>query len=138
MKKIYLLLLFVSIFLVGCKQEKIKAITDINQFDKIINEEGVLLYDIRTNDICALGHIPYFLCMGGETKNLEEIAQNIMIVYPSHNKKIVIIGDDSDVLEVFNILVENGYKKLYYFVGGYEKYALEKGDSFVPAVGCDC
>lgn len=133
-KKIILLLLLMFIcILFACENEKITKVSDINEFDKLINSEGVLLYDIRKKEECEKGHIPYFMCMGLE----DDLVENIKLLY-STKKTIVFIGSESDILLVFNELEKNGYKNIYYFEGGYENYAKLKGDDFVPAVGCDC
>ncbi len=145
-KKILLiiLLLFIS-FLGACQKATITKVSDVNEFDKLIQSENTLLYDIRTKDECSLAHIPYFMCMGKDIKmtkeELLEVASNISLVYSKKSdlKKIIIfIGSEEDILLVFNELKANGYKNLYYFEGGYEGYATKKGDSFVPATGCDC
>ena len=142
MKKILvLLLIFASLFLVSCEKEiEINAIDNVNEFDELIKEEGVLLYDIRIISICEVGHIPYFMCMGPEeeSEGYNSIASNIAIIYPDLNKKIVLVGEDDIVLRVLNTLKEKGYKNLYYYVGGYDKYASDKGEDFEPSVGCDC
>lgn len=136
-----ILLLMVSAVLVSCGKEiKINAINDVNEFDNLITEEGVLLYDIRLSSVCEEGHIPYFMCMGPaiENEGYDSIASNIATIYPDLNKKIVLIGEDDIVIDVLNELKEKGYKNLYYYVGGYNKYANDKGPDFVPSVGCDC
>lgn len=135
-KKVFLsLLLLVICFIYACNKESIIKVSDVNEFDRLINLEGVLLYDIRSKEDCEEGHIPYFMCMGQD--DLLEIAENIKILY-SKNKTIIFIGEEEDILVVFNELKKDGYKKLYYFDGGYENYANLKGKDFIPAIGCDC
>ena len=140
MKKGLLLILLSLFLLCGCREKGINAISDVDKFDKLIETEGALLYDIRLTSVCEEGHIPYFMCMGPseESEGYLKIADNIEIIYPDKNKLIVFVGEDEKVLEVLNVLKEKGYKNLNYYVGGYEKYASDKGPNFVPSVGCDC
>lgn len=140
MKKGIFLLILSFVLLCSCKYKEINAINNVNDFDEIIATEGALLYDIRLSNVCEEGHIPYFMCMGpdDESEDYLKIADNISIIYSDKNKIIVLIGEDEKVIEILNILKEKGYKNLYYYVGGYEKYASDKGPSFVPSVGCDC
>ena len=96
-----LLLILLSIFLLcGCREKGINAISDVDKFDKLIETEGALLYDIRLTSACEEGHIPYFMCMGPseESEGYLKIADNIEIIYPDKNKLIVFVGEDEKVL----------------------------------------
>lgn len=140
-RKIILSFLLLIICLIcACEKQGITKVSDINEFDNLINSSGVLLYDIRIKEECEEAHIPYFMCMGSEEKDekhLEQLIENINMLYEK-NKIIVFIGEEEDILFVFKELEEDGYKKLYYFDGGYENYANLKGKDFIPATGCDC
>lgn len=139
-KVILSFLLLIICFICACDKNGITKVSDVNEFDNLINKEGVLLYDIRIKEECEAAHIPYFMCMGSEKKDekhLEELIQNIEILY-GKNKIIIFIGEEEDILFVFKELEKDGYKKLYYFDGGYETYANLKGKDFIPATGCDC
>lgn len=144
-KIISFLLIFLMIFVVGCHKDKnveINKIIDIVEFDELINEKGVLKYDIRSTAVCEEGHIPSFMCMGSnnvDNKKLDEIIKNIKLLYSDKDKKIVIIDEDNvNSLYILNALKEDGYKQLFYFDGGYNSYKEKKGPSFVPEVGCNC
>lgn len=129
MKKIIMVLLL-ACMLVLTSCAKIVGLTDVNEFDKIALD--AVKYDIRPISTYEEGHIPNFMGMGDS-----DSSEIIMDLYEK-SQTIVVIGDDEDVLELFAKLKKAGYKKLYYFVGGYEAYMNAKGESFVPETGCGC
>lgn len=135
MKKISLIIiaLLISFMMISCKNKPIK-VSDFNEFENLF--EGSIKYDIRTESECEDGHIKGFVCMGDKTA--EELANNIDIVSKDNNQKIILIGDEQEVLKVFDILSKKGHKNMYYFDGGYQQYASLKGEDYSPETGCGC
>lgn len=135
MKKVILLLLicFVCVFVISCNEEPTK-IDDVSLFEELF--DGAIKYDIRTEKECEDGHIPGFMCMG--EKDRDTLIKNIDLVALNKEQKIILIGNEEDVLYILNKLSKKGYKYLYYFAGSYDGYATKKGESFIPETGCGC
>ena len=135
MKKIGLVivLLFISFVLVSCKAKPVK-ISDVVEFEKLF--EGAIKYDIRSEEECEEGHIKGFVCMG--EKDNDTLIHNIDLVSIDNNQTIILIGNEEQVLLIFEGLSKKGHKNMYYFDGGYESYASLKGEGYVPETGCGC
>ena len=135
MKKIIfrLLICTFSLFIVSCKANPNK-ISDANEFDLLFS--GAIKYDIRSEEECENGHIPSFMCMGALDK--DEVIHNIDLVSLDKKQNIILIGNEEDILYIFQKLAKKGFKNMYYFDGGYTGYVNAKGESFNPETGCGC
>ena len=135
MKKIiFILLIFTfSLFIVSCKANPNK-ISDANEFDLLFS--GAIKYDIRSEEECENGHIPSFMCMGALDK--DEVIHNIDLVSLDKKQNIILIGNEEDILYIFQKLAKKGFKNMYYFEGGYDGYVNAKGEGFNPETGCGC
>lgn len=135
MKRIIFLLIlsFFTICLISCRSKPIE-ISDVNEFEELFN--GAIKYDIRSEKECEDGHIPGFMCMG--ENDLDTIIKNIDLVSFNNEQKIILIGNEEDVLYVFNGLSKLKHKNMYYFKGGYLEYTSKKGDDYKAETGCGC
>lgn len=102
-----------------------------------------IAYDMRSLELCEAGHIQGFICVdyGSSMSPTEQVIHNITNKYSQYKKTdlIILIGDDtSDSQEVAKTLAKKGFREVYYFIGGYDEYVRQKGEDFVPEVGCGC
>lgn len=139
MKK-HLLVIILVIFLVGCSKTS-HEIIDATAFDEIVNR-AVVKYDLRSYEECEAGHIPGFICVGvNDSDPIEQAIYNITNKYSDYKKSDIIVliaSNQGDAKLAASSIAKKGFKKVYYFSGGYSEYVRQKGDEFVPEVGCDC
>ena len=135
MKKLGLIivLLFISFVLISCKAKPVE-ISDVDEFEKLF--DGAIKYDIRSEAACEEGHIKGFVCMGG--KENDTLIHNIDLVTKNRDQAIILIGDEEQILYIFEGLSKKGHKNMYYFDGGYESYVASKGEGYIPETGCGC
>ena len=135
MKKIGLLILLIviSCSLISCRAKPNK-ISDVDEFEKLFN--GAIKYDVREDNDCEDGHIKGFVCMG--SKENDTLIKNIDLVSIDNDQVIILIGEEEQVLYIFEGLSKLGHKNMYYFDGGYQGYVAAKGEDYQPETGCGC
>lgn len=140
MKK--LLILIFLIFLSGCGYQP-HGITNYQDLDEILEKRAIgkydeaIVYDLRDGE-CFNGHIPGFTCIFYQTGlTIDDVYNNIKKVYSKQALVIFICEDGMTSKTLANKLSKDGYKKVYYFEGGYLGYTNQK-ENFTPEVGCDC
>ena len=134
MKRIAILVIILCSFILISCNTKPNKINNAEEFEKLF--EGAIKYDVRSDTDCENGHIKGFVCMGENSD--EELVKNISLVSYNKDQIIILIGDEERVLTVFKALGKKGFKNLYYFDGGFEAYASQKGESYEPETGCGC
>lgn len=148
MKKISFLIctLFMLFTLVSCRKQIYKSY-DIGEEELFINEiykciddnkNNYCLIDVRDlNNEYGLGHFRGFINYDINKGSADEFVYKISSMY-SKDKIIFMIDSDGSVVEILQqALKEEGYKKIYIYLGGYQKL-LEKNDSdFVVVTGID-
>lgn len=140
MKKILLICIFVFL-LNGCSR-KANSVTEAEKLDELMLEK-VVAYDMRSLELCEAGHIKGFICVdyGSSMDPKEQVIYNITNKYSQYKKRdlILLIGQNTDeALEVAQQLSKKGFRKVYYFIGGYDEYVKQKGEEYIPEVGCGC
>ena len=135
MKKLGLIiiLIVISCALISCRAKPVK-VSDVTEFEKLFS--GAIKYDIRDDASCEEGHIKGFVCMGSTEK--DTLIKNIDLVSLDDNQIVILIGEEEQVLYIFERLSKLGHKNMYYFDGGYQGYVAAKGEGFVPETGCGC
>lgn len=138
-----LLVIVLLILLTSCTSSP-KAINDYVKLDAMLEKRAqgeyqeVVVYDLRDGKICFNGHIKGFTCIFYQTDlSLDDVYNNINIVYSKKAVIILICEDGSKSLSLAQRLVNDGYHKVYYFAGGYQEY-LNQNPNIIPEVGCDC
>lgn len=141
MKKI--LIIPILIFLIGCSRTP-HAINNYQDLDTMLTKRSqgeyseVVVYDLRDGGTCYDGHIKGFTCIFYQNHfTIDDIYQNINIVYSKKAIIILICEDGTKSLTLATRLTQNGYHKVYYFVGGYQEYQ-NQNPNYVPEIGCDC
>lgn len=140
MKKIIFVLL-IFLLLGGCKA-KVRAISSYQKWDELNDsrkhEVSSLAYDLRPQEACLAGHLPQFNCIFYNRElSLEKVKENIKIVYEKDTLILLMCEDGSISEELASSLVKEGYSRVYYFTGGYNKYCLDNKE-FIPETGCNC
>ena len=135
MKRItlFIILLVISCALISCRAKPNK-INDVEEFETLFS--GAIKYDVRDDSECEDGHIKGFVCMG--SKESDTIIKNIDLVAIDDNQAIILIGEEEQVLYIFEGLSKLGHKNMYYFDGGYQGYVAAKGEGYEPETGCGC
>ena len=141
MKKIIILCLFV--LLVGCSKQA-KGLTNYQDLDLILEKRSdgkykeAVVYDLRNGTVCDDGHIKGFTCIFYQSKiTVDDVFDNINIVYSKNALVLLICEDGLTSAALAKKLSDAGYKKVYYYIGGYQEYLIQNED-FIPEVGCDC
>lgn len=147
MKKIsFLLIIFIIIFsLTSCKKEEYKTfgIGKEKQFidqiyEYIDNDKEYCLIDLRDLETeYALGHFKGFINYSIEKGNTAEFVYKIKSMYSTNKTIFMIDKDGTKVEELMNALKDEGYPKIYIYLGGYEKLNESNNDDFVIVTGKD-
>lgn len=139
MKKYLVLILL--ILLSGCTY-KAKAISNYQEWDKLISsrKDNSLAYDLRDASSCLEGHISSFVCIfysSDKTIDLKKVEENITKIYNKKTLILLICADGLDSSQMASSLAGKGYKKVYYYVGGYNQYIIDN-PNFEAEIGCNC
>jgi rhodanese-related sulfurtransferase len=139
--KRFLFAVLILVLLSGCKA-KLKGVATYEEWDALIasksNYDEVVAYDLREGTTCDQGHVSGFLCIFYQNDlTIEEVKENILIVYHKDALVLLMCEDGTDSLALGEMLIDEGYTKVYYFMGGYQTYSSTK-PNFVPEVGCNC
>lgn len=147
MKKISFLLI-ISILLIcltSCKKEEYKKYSIgeekefINQiYDYIDNNKEYCLIDVRDLETeYAEGHFKGFINYSIEKGSTNEFVYKIKSMYSKEKAIFIIDKDGSNVEELMNALKEEGYQKIYIYLGGYETLEKNNNDDFIVVTGKD-
>lgn len=143
-RSIYIILLLLFIFpcLTSCKKI---ITTDKDSADKYIEtlykyqigqKKNGIMIDLRDIDIYAEGHIKGFISYD-YLKDPDGFIPYMEGMY-SKDKVVFLLSDESDlILEVSKVLQENGYKKIYIYLDGYDSLISLSSDYFFIETGLD-
>lgn len=141
-----LLIMILSCSLMSCKKiyKENEARAFIDEIYEYIdsNKGNYGLIDVRPLDESyALGHFKGFINYDIEEGTINEFIYKIESLYTKEKALFLIDEDGSKVIALKDVLKEHGYKKVYIFLGGYEKLALENQNDFIVVTGkedCGC
>lgn len=147
MRKISFLLILsiILLSLTSCKKEEYKKYTTneekdfINQIYKYIdNNKEYCLIDVRDLETeYALGHFKGFINYSIEKGSVDEFVYKIKTMYSKEKAIFIIDKDGSKVEELMDALKNEGYPKIYIYLGGYEKLEQNNNDDFIVVTGTD-
>lgn len=142
MKRLLIILLFL-LTLTGC-QVRVTAIADYKTLDSLISDKKAgkftqaVAYDLRAGTDCEAGHIDGFMCIFYyQTFTIDSLLEHVINLYGTTTTIILICEDGQTSSSFATSLQDQGYKNVYYFVGGYREYVNQNKD-FTPKVGCEC
>ncbi len=152
MKKIsFLILILLMIFsLTSCKKTEYKSynIGEEKAFiDKIYSyidkgDNNYLLIDVRSlNTDYANGHFRGFINYDIANGNIDEFVYRITSMYSKEKSIFIIDKDGSHVKSLMNALKEKKYKRIYIYLGGYDKLNSANQSDFEIITGtndCGC
>ena len=140
-----LIMLFILICLTSCKKEEYKKYNIgqekefINQiYDYIDNNKEYCLIDVRDLETeYSTGHFKGFINYSIEKGNTSEFVYKIKSMYSKEKAIFIIDKDGSKVEELMAALKEEGYPKIYIYLGGYGNLEKNNNDDFIVVTGTD-
>lgn len=97
--------------------------------------------DLRELDVYKEGHITGFKEFPFASKRYDEFLDWVSGLY-SKKTTIYLLDEEDGVVEIaYKILVDDGFKNVYGYSGGYDYFMLNAKDSFLIATGttdCSC
>ncbi len=130
MKFLRIKIFLLALFLVSCKVQEFQKqeqsyvnITPVQAFEKLKKDKNVLLLDVRTPEEFEQGHIS-----GALNIPVQELESRIGELEKYKNSEIVVYcrsGNRSR--RASEILVRNGFKKVYNLVGGIIEWKKQIG-----------
>lgn len=148
MKKIsFVIILFICLLcLSSCKKSKYVTYNigeEQKFFDQVyefIDKENnnYCLVDVRELETSyASGHFRGFINYDIKNGSVDEFVYKMKSMY-SLDKAIFIIDEDgTDVTTLMDALKDEGYKKIYIYLGGYQKLNEANNSDFVVVTGTD-
>ncbi len=147
MKKISFLFIFIllTLTLTSCKKEEYKSfkIGEEKEFidqiyEYIDNDKEYCLIDVRDLETeYAKGHFKGFINYSIEKGNIEEFTYKIESMYSVEKAIFIVDKDGTKVTDLMNALKNNGYKKIYIYLGGYNLLEEKNNNDFVVVTGKD-
>lgn len=147
MKKISFLI-FVSVLLLcitSCKK-KVYRIYNVGEEKEFIdqiykyidNNEEYCLIDVRDLETeYAIGHFKGFINYNIGKGSTEEFVYKVKSMYSKEKAIFIIDKDGSKVETLMEVLKEEGYPKIYVYLGGYSILEQNNNNDFIIVTGTD-
>lgn len=101
--------------------EGVAFLEKINEFSKALDHNYVLLDLRKLDEEYALGHFYGFTSYDLGTGNLDELESYMKGMHHLEKHIFIIDSDGSFVVDASTRLKKAGYKKIYVYLGGFEK-----------------